>query len=140
MEYSCFTMLCQFQMYSKVNELYIYVYLLSFRFFPCLSHYRVSSRILCAIKQVLISYPFYIQNCVYVNPTLPIYSSLLFPWELCLFSKSVTVFLFCKQVLLYLFKIPHVSNIIWSFVFFKKNKILCHYTLNNSILKIITFH
>ena len=26
LEYSCFTMLCQFLPYSKVNQLYIYIY------------------------------------------------------------------------------------------------------------------
>ena len=36
-----------------------------YRFFSHISHYRALSRISCAIQQVLISYLFYIQYCVY---------------------------------------------------------------------------
>ena len=44
-------------------------------------YYRVLSRVPCAIQQVLISYLFYIQQCAYVNPNLPIYPSpVLTPW------------------------------------------------------------
>ena len=60
-------MLCQFQVYSIVNQLYIYIYPLCFRFFSHIGHYRVLSRVPCAIQQVLISYLFYIQQCVCVN-------------------------------------------------------------------------
>lgn len=38
-------------------------------------HYRALSRVPCAGRQVLISYPFYIQWSVNVNPELPIYPS-----------------------------------------------------------------
>ena len=34
-------MLYWFQVYSKVNQLYIYIYPLFFRFFSCIGHYRV---------------------------------------------------------------------------------------------------
>ena len=37
---------------------------------PGKSHYRVLSRVPCAIQQVLISYLFYIQQCVYVSPNI----------------------------------------------------------------------
>ena len=66
-------MLCQFQVYSKVNQLYIYVYPLFFRFFSHIGHHRILSRVPCAIQQVLISCLFYIQQCVYVTPSLPIH-------------------------------------------------------------------
>ena len=66
-------MLYQFLPYSEVNLLYIYP--LFFRFFSHIGHYRVLSRGPCAIQQVLISYLFYIQQCVYFNPNLPIYPS-----------------------------------------------------------------
>ena len=50
-------------------------------------------------------YLFYIQQCVYVSPNLPVYpsptlSSLV---TISLFSTSMTLFLFCKQVHLYHF-------------------------------------
>ena len=64
-------------------QLYIYIYPLFFRFFSHIGHYRVLSRVMCAIQQVLISYLFYIivyysylfilQQYVYVNPNLPVY-------------------------------------------------------------------
>ena len=66
-------------------------------FFSHIGHYRVLSRVPRAIQQVLISYLFYIQQCEYVNPNLPIYPSHLSPLvTIRLFSTSVTLFLFCK--------------------------------------------
>ena len=65
----------QFLLYSTVNQLHTYIYPLFLRFFSHTGHYRVLSRVPCAIQQVLISYLFYIQQCVYVNPNLPIYPS-----------------------------------------------------------------
>ena len=41
LEYSWSTMLCWFQMYSKVNQLYTYRYPFFFRFFFHIDHYRV---------------------------------------------------------------------------------------------------
>ena len=57
------------------SESVIYIYPLFFRFFSHIGDYRVLSRVPCAIQQVLISYLFYIQQYVYVNPNLPIYPS-----------------------------------------------------------------
>ena len=44
------TMLYAFLLYSKVNQLYIYIYPLSFRFFSHIGGYRVLSRVSCAIQ------------------------------------------------------------------------------------------
>ena len=58
-------MLCQFLLYNKVNQLYVYIYLL---FFQILFPYRSSqvlNRVPCALQLVLTSYLFYI--CVYVH-------------------------------------------------------------------------
>ena len=66
-------MLCQFQVYSKVIQLYTYIYLFFFRFFSPISYYRILSRVPCAIQQVLVVYRFHVQQCVYVNPKLLIY-------------------------------------------------------------------
>lgn len=56
-----------------------YTYKLIHSFFKRFSfpigRYRVLSRAPCAIQQVLISYLFYIQECVYVSPNLPVYPS-----------------------------------------------------------------
>ena len=55
---------------------YTYTYIHSFyRLFSRIDHYRVLSRVPCAIQQVLISYLFYIQQCLYVTPNLLIYPS-----------------------------------------------------------------
>ena len=80
-ECSCFTMLYQFLLYSKVNQLYIYIYPLFFGFPSHLGHHRALSRVPCAIQQVLISYLFYTyyQQCIYVNSNLPIHPTLPFP-------------------------------------------------------------
>ena len=62
-----------------------------------IGHQRLLSRVPCALHQVLISFLFYIQWCVYVNPSLPTYPS---PLHLLvtinLFSTSMTLLLFCK--------------------------------------------
>ena len=62
-------MLCQFLLYSKVNQLYTYIYPLFFGFPSPLGHHRALSRVPCALQQVLISYLFYTQSqqCIYVN-------------------------------------------------------------------------
>ena len=54
LEYSWFTMLCWVQMYSRVNQLYIYPLL--FRLFSHTTHYRVLSTVPCAIQHVLVRY------------------------------------------------------------------------------------
>ena len=46
-------MLCHFLWYSKVDQLYIYIYSLFFRFFSHWGHYRILSRLPCAIKYCL---------------------------------------------------------------------------------------
>ena len=66
LEYSCFTMLCQFLLNSKVNQLYVYIYPLFFGFLSHLGHHRALSRVPCAIQQVLISYLF-IHSGVYMS-------------------------------------------------------------------------
>ena len=67
---SCFT-ICQFLLYSEVNQLYGYMYPFFFRFPSHVGHHRALSRIPSAIQQALISYLFYTQQCIYVNPSLP---------------------------------------------------------------------
>ena len=58
------------------NKSVIYIHVYSFRFFSLIGHYRVLNRVPCSMQQqVFISYLFYTQQCVYINPTLPIYSS-----------------------------------------------------------------
>ena len=43
-------MLCQFQVYSKMIQLYKYVYLFFFKLFSHLGYYRVLSRVPCAVQ------------------------------------------------------------------------------------------
>ena len=92
-------MLCQLQVYSKVNQLYIYS--LIFRFLSHIGHYRLLSRVPCATQQVLISYLFYIQQFVYVHATLSLHPSLPFPLPVSSspFSMSASLVLSCPQVL-----------------------------------------
>ena len=64
-------MLYQFQVCSKVNQLYVCIYPLVFGLSPHLGHRRVSSRVPWARQQVRISCLFSIWQCVYVSPRLP---------------------------------------------------------------------
>ena len=72
---------CLFLLYSKVNQLYIYTYPLSFGFPSHLGYRRVLSRVLCVIQWVLISSLSYtkFQYCVYINSNLRIHPTSLFP-------------------------------------------------------------
>lgn len=48
LEYSCFTMLCQFLLYSKVNQPYIYLlFFFFFNFFPIWSPQSIEQSSLC---------------------------------------------------------------------------------------------
>ena len=93
LEYSCFTMLCQFLLYGKVNQLYVYICPLFFGFPSHLGHHRALSRVPCAIQQVLISYLFYTQQGIYVNPNLPIY-----PTPLSRLGIHTFVLYFCVSI------------------------------------------
>ena len=64
LKYSWFTMLCwfttQFQVFSKVIQLYRYIYSFFFRFFSLLVYHRILSRVPCAKQYVLVGYLSYI--------------------------------------------------------------------------------
>ena len=120
LEHTCFAMLYQFLLYSKVGQLYIhplniqgiwdigisiypYIYLyrdiclhiypLSFGVPSHLAHHRPMSRVLYALQQVLICYPFYTQHqsCKYVHANVAIYPTLPFPPSLVSIRFSVCV-------------------------------------------------
>ena len=71
LEYSCFTMLSQFLLYSKVNQLFAHIYPLFFWIsFASLS----SQSSLCyAVRFSLVIYFTHNIHSVYVNPSLPIH-------------------------------------------------------------------
>ena len=52
-------MLYQFLLYSKVNQLYIHIYLLFFGLPSHLGHQRSLSRVPCALQKAIIIYLFY---------------------------------------------------------------------------------
>ena len=60
-----------FQMYSEVNQLYMYIYPFFFIFFSHIGYYTILSIVLCVC--VLVGCLFYIQQYGYVNPKLLIY-------------------------------------------------------------------
>ena len=88
LEYNCFTMLCQFLLYYKVNQLYVYIY----PHMPSLLHLPptlpipplqvvTKHRVVLPVLMQLLptSYLFYIWQCIYVNATLSLRSSLHVP-------------------------------------------------------------
>ena len=113
-KYSCLTMSCQLLLYSKVNQLHIYIYPFFFGFPSHLGHHRALSRVPCAIQQVLIGYT---QSCICVNPNVPNLSLLntSFPP-----SNQKSVFYICDSISVlqmnsfvpFLFQISHISSII----------------------------
>ena len=102
-------MLCQFLLYSKVHQLYLYIYI-SPLFWISFTYRSPQSRVPCATQEVLVNYLYYtwyqqciyigiyIQGFAYVNPNLQIHPTLLTPLLLLhLSSTSVSLFLFCRQ-------------------------------------------
>ena len=91
-QHSCLTMLCQFLLYSKVNQLHIYKYSLFFGSPSRLGHRRALSRVSCATSVFsLVIYFIYSTNSVYMpfpisNSSHPSFS-LLDPYlcSLCLY-------------------------------------------------------
>jgi hypothetical protein len=59
LKYSCFTALCYYLLYRKVNKLYVFIYPLFFIFPFHSGHHRAFGRVPSAIQQVLVSYLFY---------------------------------------------------------------------------------
>ena len=100
-------MLSQVQVYRKVNQLYIYIYPLFFRFFSHIGHYSILSRVPCVTQYVLISYQFYILQCVYVN--LPIYPSL----HLLAPGNHTFIFYICNSI-----SVLQISSFVPFFFFF----------------------
>ena len=87
-------MLCYFLLYSKVNQLYVYIYPLFFRFFSHIGHSRV---LIEFSRSLLVIYFMY--NSVYMSVPISQFISPL-PYSLVtisLFSTSVTLFLFCRK-------------------------------------------
>ena len=84
-------MLYSFQVYSKVIQLYIHIYLF-FRLFSLISYQKILSEVPCATQQILVvGYLFYMWQSA--NLKLLIYSSL---------SPLVTISLFFMPVGLFL--------------------------------------
>ena len=101
LEQSCFTTLCWFLLYSKVNQPHVYIYPLFLGFLSHLGQHRAMSRVPCAVQSVLISYLFYTQQCIYVNPNLPMHPSHPSPLPLILNFTQVTHYfgsLFCTNL------------------------------------------
>ena len=67
--------MCSFILNNKVSQLDVYTYLVFFWIPSCSGHHRASCGVPCADQRVLISCLFYTQyqQCLYVNPSLPIH-------------------------------------------------------------------
>ena len=86
-------MLCQFLLYNKVNQVCIYKHPLFFRFCSHIGQYRVLRRVPRAIQQVL-SYLFYIQQCVHITPNIPIYPSPFYSGNYKVYSPHLSLLIF----------------------------------------------
>ena len=68
-------MLCYFQVYSKVIQLYLYLYIFFTKFFSIIGYYKTVTIVPCAIQQDLVIYLIFIKKYVSVNPKLLNYPS-----------------------------------------------------------------
>ena len=85
------------------------------RLFSHVGHYRVLSRVPRAPQEVPVCYLLYREKCVYANPSLPIYPSLLPPSTHAYFLQLWRYF--CS-----------VNKFICTFFFFNSTYKLCHMT------------
>ena len=110
LEYNCLTMVWQFLLYHKVNQLYVYImspYLLPLSspshtpYSTPLGRHKAQSWSPCAMRWLPTSYLFYIWQCIYVHDTLSLRPSLPFPLPMSSspFSTAASLFLSCPQIL-----------------------------------------
>ena len=104
-------------MYKKMNQCYMYRKPLPFFWiiFPYIGHCRIVSRVPCAIQQILISYLYYMEYCVYVNPS----PYLLPPTSPIPSGKHEFVFYSCLILLLFVVVVVAADfffNFYWSIV------------------------
>ena len=107
LEYNCFTMVYQFLLYNKVNQLYVYIYPISppssVSLPPSLPHpsrWSQSTELISLCYVAASHQLFYIWQCIYVHATLSLRPSLPFPHPVSssLFTTSVSLLLSCPQV------------------------------------------
>ena len=109
LEYNCFTLLCQFLLYNKVNQLYVYIYphIPSLLCLPptlpipalwVVSKHGADLPVLCGCFPLAICFTF---GSVYMSVPLSLRPSLPFPLPVSSspFSTSASLFLSCPQVL-----------------------------------------
>ena len=130
-------MVCQFLLYNKVNQLYVYIHphipsLL--RFPPTLlipplqvvTKLRADLPLLCGCFPLAI-YLFYIWQCIYVNATLSLHPSLPFPLPVSSspFSTSASLFLFLGSSEPIFFFRFHIYVLAYSICFSLSDQITC---------------
>ena len=111
LDYSCFTMLCQFLLYSRVNQSYIYMYPLFWGFLPIkvTTEHRVELPVLCG--------RFSLVTCFIhsgVDMPIPISQSISspspHPVSTPLFSTCVFISSFQIRSFIPFFQLPHIRS------------------------------
>ena len=120
LEYNCFTMMCQLLLYSKVNQVYVYLYPLFFGFFPFRLLQSIEQNSLCyTVGSHQLSVLYIVVYICY--PILPIHSTHPHTPSIHAYILYTYVSISALQgsSLVSFFRIPHISNIIgYLFSFF----------------------
>ena len=90
-------MFCQFLVYSKATQSYIYIYILFLTLSPIMFHHKWLDTAPCAIQQDLIAYPLQMQKFASTNPKVPVHPT---PSPSPLATTSLNKFLIEEQVIL----------------------------------------
>ena len=128
LEYKCITMLCQFLLYNKVNQLYIYIYphISSLLSLPptipipplqVVTKHRADLLVQCSCFPLAIHFTFHsVYMSVLLSHFIPASPSPAVPSHP--FSRSVSLFLPCHQVHQYRFLKFHIYALAYGICFF----------------------
>ena len=113
LEHNCFTMLCQFLLYNKVTQIYVYISPLPLEpssHWPPFQPSRSSPSTTLSFPCFRFPFLLYVQQCIYVDATLSVGSTLSFP--LCVHKAVLYIYISLPALQIEssvpLFQIPNI--------------------------------
>ena len=126
--------MCQFLLHSKVNQLYVYTYLLFLGFPSHLGIHRGQSSLCYTVDSDQLSVVYNTQQCICVNPNLPIHPNLLSPLvSISLFSTYLCLYFCFVNKFIYYFSRFYICLILYRYYTVFVFLFLTYFTLYDSL-------